>query len=310
MEQQLGTLKLLDIRTVFPGEASDFTPWLAERGLSMLSNVIGMELEYIDREVTVGSFRADIHAHDVYGHSVVIENQFDKTNHDHLGKMLTYVAGLDDVKTAIWITETVREEHRAVIDWMNNHTDADVNFFLIQIKVVQIGDSLPAPVFQIESKPNQWIKTSKKGTDMAMSRFMFFETLKLKYPDKNVSWSRSRIDKNYLNIMLGKSGVLLSIDVKKGSKNIENYVQISYYIAEDRNLFDYIKTEYKQKIEQELGSVEWYRPENKKATRILKNIQLDWLNNNVEQNTDILIEQLHPFYKIFQTITNLIPSVY
>lgn len=163
-KQPLGTLhKLEDIRSVWPDEAQNFTPWLSEQ-LELLGVTIGLDLEFEAREKWVGPFRADILCRDLATHAwVLIENQFGKTDHSHLGQLLTYAAGLEAV-TIIWIAETFTDEHRAALDWLNRSTVEGVNFFALELELWQIGSSSPAPKFNIVSQPNDWMKTVAAAT--------------------------------------------------------------------------------------------------------------------------------------------------
>ena len=131
---KLGELRRLNPRQVWADEARDFTPWLAEN-LPRLSEVLGMDLELTDREAAVGDFSCDLLAKDLgTGHIVIIENQFGPTNHDHLGKLLTYAAGLE-AEAIVWVADKVRDEHRQVLEWLNRHTDASIKFFALAIGV-------------------------------------------------------------------------------------------------------------------------------------------------------------------------------
>src|SRR3989339_515114 len=123
MEQELGNLKKINIRKYFPSESSDFTPWLAsEENIAKLGSSIGIELEVENTEVSVGPYSADILAKDIgTGKYVVIENQLEKTNHDHLGKAITYASVLD-ASAIIWIANEFTEEHKKALDWLNDHT--------------------------------------------------------------------------------------------------------------------------------------------------------------------------------------------
>lgn len=160
-----------NIREHWPREDSDFTPWLAtEESIEILSQAIGVELEVLDQERNVGPFRADVLCKNTADNSLVlIENQFGRTDHSHLGQLFTYAAGLDAV-TLIWIVETFTEEHRAAIDWLNRITDEKYYFFGIEIELWTIGDSPPAPKFNIVSKPNDWSKTVKETAEVNRSK--------------------------------------------------------------------------------------------------------------------------------------------
>lgn len=118
-----------------------------------------MELE--ERESSVGSFNVDIFAKEVgTNRRVIIENQLEDTNHDHLGKLITYASG-KGAEVIVWVVKRARDEHRQAIEWLNQHTDSNIGFFLLEIELWQIGDSEKAPRFNIVEKPNDWTKTMK-----------------------------------------------------------------------------------------------------------------------------------------------------
>ncbi|MEM8787698.1 MAG: DUF4268 domain-containing protein [Pseudomonadota bacterium] len=163
--KELGTLdRITDIRSIWPGEADHFTPWLAQpENLSLLSQSMGygrdgLELEAV--EANVGAFRADILARDTNspaGERVLIENQFGRSDHDHLGKLITYASGLD-AHTVLLISEEIREEHRSAIDWLNRITSDAHRFFAVKVELWRIGESLPAPRFEVVVQPNGWAR--------------------------------------------------------------------------------------------------------------------------------------------------------
>ena len=139
--------RLIKVRLgVWEGEASDFTPWLAdEENIGLLGETIRVELEVEAQEKNVGPFRADILCKDtVTDNWVLIENQLERTNHTHLGQLLTYAAGLGAV-TVVWIAERFTDEHRAALDWLNEITDERFSFFGLEIELWRIGDSPMAP---------------------------------------------------------------------------------------------------------------------------------------------------------------------
>lgn len=163
MEQLEVLTEVQDLRKVWPHEALDFTPWLAkDENIAILANEIGMEIAVDGTESAVGDFSVDIIATDIAtGQKVIIENQLEDTNHDHLGKLITYAAG-KEARTIIWVVKHAREEHRAAIEWLNNHTDDDIGFFLCEIHLYKVGSSNPAVKFSVIEKPNDWIKSVKK----------------------------------------------------------------------------------------------------------------------------------------------------
>ena len=159
----LGRLTSVDLRSHWEREDTDFTPWLAEEdNIALLGDTIGMELEVQEQEANVGPFRADILCRNTADNTfVLIENQLEKTDHCHLGQLMTYAAGLDAV-TLVWVVQSFTEEHRAALDWLNRITDEDFRFFGLEVELWRIGDSSPAPKFNLVAKPNDWSKTVKE----------------------------------------------------------------------------------------------------------------------------------------------------
>ena len=163
----LGKIETVELRKIWPHEALDFTKWLAEdENLQLLGDTIGTELELIEVESSVGSFNVDIFANEVgTSRKVIIENQLEDTNHDHLGKIITYASG-KDAEIIVWIVARARDEHRQAIEWLNQHTDNNFGFFLIEIQLWKIGDSKAAPRFHIIEQPNEWTKMVKLSAEL------------------------------------------------------------------------------------------------------------------------------------------------
>ena len=183
-EIAISTIESVDLRTVWPEEGQHFTPWLAQSdNLARLGEALGLTLEPHGTEQAVGGFSADILCRRLDGGSddeswVVIENQYGRTDHDHLGKLLTYTAGLN-ARTVVWIAEEFRDEHRAALDLLNASTTRDYAYFGIEIELLKIDDSRPAPQFNIVVQPNDWAKTTKArtddGTELSATRQMQLE---------------------------------------------------------------------------------------------------------------------------------------
>ena len=154
----LGEIKQVeDLREVWPNEAQDFTPWLADN-LDKLGEALGLDLELQSSEAPVGSFSLDVLAHDLGSNRpVIIENQLEATNHNHLGQLLTYVAGYD-AYAAVWLTQDFRDEHRQALDWLNQRTDEDTAFYGVVVEAWRIDGSRPAPHFRVVAAPNDWQK--------------------------------------------------------------------------------------------------------------------------------------------------------
>ncbi len=159
----LGRLKRVNLRDYWAREDTDFTPWLAaEENAALLGEAIGIELEVQAQEASVGPFRADILCRDTATNSLVlVENQIERTDHSHLGQVLTYAAGLDAV-TVVWIASRFTEEHRAALDWLNEISHEDFRFFGLEVELWQIEDSPAAPKFNVIAKPNDWTRTVRE----------------------------------------------------------------------------------------------------------------------------------------------------
>lgn len=169
---KLGHLEPVDLREYWPDEAVDFTPWLTEEeNLSVLADTLNMELEFEAQEKDVGRFHADILCKNTEdGSWVLIENQLERTDHTHLGQLLTYAAGLQAV-TICWISKHFTDEHRAALDWLNEITDDRFQFFGLEIELWQIGGPPAAPKFNIVSKPNDWTRSvSQASRNIASDR--------------------------------------------------------------------------------------------------------------------------------------------
>lgn len=158
----LGEIERVDLREVWLHEAQDFTPWLADN-LVKLGESLGLDLEFQEHEAPVGPFFLDVLAHDRGSdRPVIIENQLETTNHSHLGQLLTYAAGYD-AGVIVWLTADFQDEHRAALDWLNQRTGEDTEFFGVVVEAWKIGKSRPAPYFRVVAAPNAWSKSSAKN---------------------------------------------------------------------------------------------------------------------------------------------------
>lgn len=164
MIPELGRLSAVELRDAWSSEAQDFTPWLAQpANLALLGDTLELQLEVDSVEKPVGPYRADILCREAgTDRLVLIENQIEATDHKHLGQLLTYAAGLDTA-VVCWLARRFSEEHRAVLDWLNEITDDRFAFFGVEIELWRIGDSAPAPRFSIVAQPNEWRRAVAKG---------------------------------------------------------------------------------------------------------------------------------------------------
>lgn len=267
---KLDKLKKIDLRNIWKNEAHDFTNWLAEEeNLNLLGEELGIEINLLQKEANVGSFHVDILAEDTStGKKIVIENQLEYTNHDHLGKIITYASGYD-AEVIIWIVKEVRSEHKRAIDWLNEHTDENINFFAIKMEVWQIGDSSYAPKFYIVSKPNEWAKIIKKNpsdrTNTELKRLEYWTALNEYLENKNSEIKPQKPSFDHWNdISIGTSKAHISLTALAKDKKIGCELYIS-----DNKEFYYLLESHKADIERDIGEkLIWQELKNKKASRI------------------------------------------
>lgn len=236
----LGSIEKVGLREVWKHEALDFTRWLArEENLSLLGDAVGIDLELQETESAVGGFSVDIFATESgTGKRIVIENQLEETNHDHLGKIITYAAG-KGAQCVIWVVARARDEHRQAIEWLNQHTDEDSSFFLVEIEVWRIGDSLPAPRFNVVESPNEWAKSEKTKTGLSETQRTQVEYWQ-QYREAALSDERfSRVMKpqkaqpqHWSTVHIGSSQYHLSFQLLLG----KGMVGIELYIPDNKKL--------------------------------------------------------------------------
>jgi hypothetical protein len=301
----LGRLERVSLRQVWASESEHFTPWLGrEENLKLLGDTVAIELELETQEKDVGPF--------LDSSWVLIENQLERTDHGHLGQLLTYAAGLEAV-TIIWVAERFTEEHRAALDWLNEKTDEGVNFFGLEVELWRIGNSSIAPKFNIVSKPNDWTKqvqnaASKSGelSSHKQTQLKFWTAFK-EYMDAN---SNIRCQKpfpqHWLNSSIGRSGFHLSSiasywDSTTNTKGSEIRVELALDGPNAKEAFLKLEVE-KTAIETEIGRpIGWHNPENARSCRIYVQQSADWLNESLwPSQQEWLRRQLELFTKVFQ----------
>lgn len=272
----LGRLHRVSLRDAWLTEASDFTPWLAHRGnLEILADTLNMDLELESQEKNVGPFRADMLCKNTdNGSWVLIENQPERTDHTHLGQLMTYAAGLQAV-TIIWIAARFTDQHRAALDWLNDITDESFRFFGLEVELWRIGESPAAPKFNIISKPNDWTRTvgrtkrliSEELTPIRRLQMEFWQGLKDLIED---SGSPIRMQKpfpqHWANVGIGRTGFSLTplVNTRDNSMAVE-------LLLNDTNSGAYFKQLLNQKpeIEQAVGQeLVWHELEGRISSRI------------------------------------------
>lgn len=322
MSQSLGRLQRVNLREIWQHEALDFTPWLAqEENLTLLGETLSLELELEGQEKNVGPFKADILCKDTLtGHYVLIENQLERTDHSHLGQLLTYAAGLEAV-TIVWIADRFTDEHRAALDWLNEISDDSAYFFGLEVELWQIGNSQIAPKFNIISKPNEWSKSVSQiakrvesgGMTPSQELYLNFWTGFHEYLANRggpITPLKPSPD-HWTDFSIGRSSFLLraflSVQYDRVGLGLVIYppnAKPHYYLLESQ----------KQQIETEIGeTLEWRPlPNNKESqVRILK-FKIG-LNNKKNWTTifEWIVNHLETFDKVFRPrIKNLHASDY
>ncbi|HPY98729.1 MAG TPA: DUF4268 domain-containing protein [Clostridia bacterium] len=291
--KKLGRLEEVDIRELWAHEQYNFSNWLSkEENIELLNEAVGLTLTDIDKEVYVGSYRCDLVAIDeTTGIKVIIENQMEATNHDHLGKIITYASGLD-ANVVIWIVKEAREEHKSAIEWLNNNLVKDISFFLLEIHAYKIGDSLPAPKIEIIEKPNDFVKSTKSSKDGELSkvqseRLNFWTEFNRLVSDNGKPFNiRKPTTDHWYDVALGTSAAHISITLV----NKEKSIGVEVYINDNKDLFDNLYL-HKEEIESKLGfSMVWERLGDKKASRIKHYIP--GLNFNNKSNYPKLMSEI------------------
>ncbi|HHH52586.1 MAG TPA: DUF4268 domain-containing protein, partial [Bacteroidetes bacterium] len=239
---KLGRIEQVDLREIWKHEATNFTKWLAKpENLDLLSDEIDIELSLIDTEYNVGRFNVDIFAEEPSAdRKVIIENQLERTDHDHLGKLITYASGLD-AEIIIWIVKDVLEEHQQAIDWLNENTDEKINFFAIKMEVWKIGSSEPAPKFHIISKPNNWTKSVKQSvqtsalTDTKLLQLKFWDDFKQYAQDKNFNLRlRKTNPQHWYDLSFGRTDCHIGLTINSQKKELACEI----YIPNSKETFE------------------------------------------------------------------------
>ena len=304
----LGQLEKVDLRSVWTDEAGDFTPWLAsEENLDLLGDTIGIELELDSTEKSVGPFNADILCKDTIDDQwVLIENQLERTDHPHLGQLLTYAAGLNAV-TIVWIARRFSDQHRSALDWLNDITEEGINFFGLEIELWKIGDSPPAPKFNTVSAPNDWSdKVSSATSDRELSEI---KQLQLEYwthfkeyleEHNDTVTPRKPQPRHWSTFAIGRTNCRLSARMNTHADQVS--VDLNLTDREEAKPLFHLLKEEQAAIEDEIGyELDWgLQPDNKRSL-----ISLRWDDQDAtdqsqwKEQFELLSEGLTRFYKAF-----------
>lgn len=307
----LGKLVKVELRDIWISESSDFTPWLArENNLSILGETLGLELELEAQEKAVGPFRADILCKDIGTNAwVLIENQLERTDHSHLGQLLTYASGLEAV-TIIWIAARFTEEHRSTLDWLNRITDETFRFFGVEVELWRIGESPAAPRFNIVSKPNNWNKlVTQAARAIDDSELTSTKALQLAYwgalggalvsGGGPLAKERKPQPQSWMAYSIGRTGFSVNASMARPKRQVRAELYMS---SPNAKAFFHLLHAQKAVIEAELGySLDWEElPEGKDSpistplNQIAPEDQADWARQH-----EWLAGRMNDFYRVF-----------
>lgn len=303
--QELGTIEKVDLREVWEHEATDFTPWLADN-IEVLGSALGIDIEVREQEASVGPYSLDILAHDMNSdRPIVIENQLEVTDHDHLGKLLTYAAGFD-ANVLVWIAREFKDEHREALDLLNHRTGEDTQIYGVEIELWKIGTSFPAPNFKMVAFPNEWSPTkgqrltSVSGRGEQYKEFYqpLINTLREVHNFTNMKKAPA---KPFCNFATGQTGFRYAPYLTTSNMN---RARIELYLNSDRDknkaYFDLLASD-REDIEIELGELLWERLDDKKASRIsmARNGSIDDDEETLEEIRTWMVDRLLKFKEVF-----------
>src|SRR5262249_4630603 len=268
--ENIGKLEPVALREVWKNEAYDFTQWL-ENNIGVLNDALDLNLVNVDRERAAGSFSIDLVAEDEGGGTVIIENQLEKSNHDHLGKLVTYVTAMS-AKTAIWIISDPRPEHVAAIAWLNESSSAA--FYMVKVEAVRIGDSPPAPLFTVIVGPSEESENVGRAKKEIAERYGIRKRWWTQLVERSAGITKLHAhitpgEYSWIGTSSGVRGLNFNYVVYQDECAAELYIDRGKDSAdENKAIFDQLLA-HKDEIEKAFGSaLSWERLEGKRACRI------------------------------------------
>jgi len=312
----LGRLESVSLREYWQDEARDFTKWLAsDENLGLLSDTLGMELELEGVEVAVGPYKADIVARDVSSNTrVVIENQLEKTNHDHLGKIFTYASGLD-APVMIWIAREFSEEHRRALDFVNENASPELQCYGIEIQLWRIGNSVSAPQFKVVSSPNEYtseIKADASSGELTEAKALYLDLWMgfreyCKEHGTNFKVRKPR-PQHWFSIAVGKSKFQISLTASMQQKRMGCEV---YLRGKNAKTAFRLLSEKKADIEAKTGALNWQElPEKQDCRIVLFKHEIDVRDRSNWSNAySWYKEKAEIFYEAFAPIIRSLPDL-
>lgn len=275
MNQNIGKIKNVSLRDIWKKEDKDFSKWL-EENIEYLNDILDFDLNVVSREEKVGPFKVDLFAEDDFGNKVIIENQLNKTDHDHLGKIITYLTNLE-ANTAIWITSKPVNEHIKAIKWLNEVTPDDISFYLIKVEAIKIEpQSLVAPLFTIIEGPSTEAKQLGEEKKQYAQRHILRKEFWTKLLEK--AKERTKLHSNvspsiysWVGAGAGKSGISYNYVITNKYGSCEVYLNRGPDFEEPNiNKIRFSELyKHKSKIEKEFGKkLNWEKLEGRRASRI------------------------------------------
>ena len=312
--KQLGKLEKVDLRDVWKHEATDFSAWLAlPENLDALAEQLGIEIEPIGTEVSVGRFKIDILAREPNtNEQIIIENQLEPTNHDHLGKVITYAAGID-ARYLIWIVKDVLPEHLKAIEWLNDHLDDTIRCFLIRIEVWKIGTSIPAPKFEIISVKNAWVASVKKATSsvglspLQVRQFDFWTSFSefLLVKDPAIKHHKAAAQ-HWMTFSMGNYTANIAVTIN----TVKNRLATELYISNNKYFYSYLR-DNEDELSSAFGTqLDWFEANIASGFRIFHEVDdvfntarkieyFEWLHESIINFKKVL----NPYIQDFKNVT-------
>lgn len=325
----LGKLERVELRDVWQHEAQHFTPWLAQLdNLAALSQELNLDLELVGQEVSVGPYAADIVCMDAMsGKHVLIENQLEKTDHSHLGQILTYAAGLE-ARTVVWVAARFTDEHRAAIDWLNEITHEEWQFFALEIELWRIGTSSPAPRFNVISRPNDWSRAVRdkaakaEGSTPTQALQLRFWSAFRDYMLEKGQKAPKPSAQSFQSFRVGRTGFWLEGVVKRSEQQLIVRLYIDCRDLPPKEVFHYLEARREQ-VHAALGfPLEWNELPENRASAILvikQNCDLDddsrwpeyhdWFASTVAKISGVFRPLITPLQASDLPMTALLPEM-
>ena len=311
MVEQLGKLIRVNPREVWANEATDFTPWLRDK-IDYLAEAVGIDIQLVESEVAVGDFSVDLVGEEPgQSRPVIIENQLERTNHTHLGQLLTYAAGKDG-GVIIWVSPEIRPEHRNALEWLNDATRGNLDFFGVELEVLQIeGSDRKAPNFKVVVAPKGAIQkpisanpttvaTTERGRRYQEHFQKVLDSIRERQP--GITRRKSR-PKSWIRLPAGRRGFKFSLAFATGGPRVEISIDTRDQVSNKR-AFDLLE-ERKGEIENRIGTeLSWDRLDNRRVSRISwyydQPVTIMDSNEKLEKLKDWTVESFFKFRDVMQ----------